>query len=163
MATNPILGPDVYLALAAVGWADGQLTEQAADAILRTAAEEGIGIEDLERIRYAVKTPTDIGVVDRMNMSKADRLYVYAVASWIASLDGHVSDAERDALAKLGAALGVPEAPRRHADEVMREIAAREERPERFDLRALRQTLDERLDAAREARLAQLESGTESD
>ena len=39
MATNPILGLDVYIALAAVGWADGQLTRQAADAILRTAAE----------------------------------------------------------------------------------------------------------------------------
>jgi hypothetical protein len=159
MATNPILGRDVYLALAAVGWADGRLTDAAADAILRTAAEEGLGLEDLEQIRQAVKTATDVGVVDRMNMSKADRLYVYAVASWIASLDGHVSPAEQEALAKLGTALGVPESPRRHADEVMREIAAQESRPDRFDLRALRQTLDERLDAAQKARQAQASEG----
>lgn len=155
MATNPILGRDVYLALAAVGWADGQLTEAAADAILRTAAEEGLGLDDLEQIRQAVKTANDVGVVDRMNMSKADRLYVYAVASWIASLDGQVSEAAGEALAKLGAALGVPEAPRRHADQIMREIAAEESRPDRFDLRALRKTLDERLDAAQKARRAE--------
>lgn len=154
MATNPILGRDVYLALAAVGWADGQLTDEAADAILRTAAEEGLGLEDLEQIRLAVGTPTDVGVVDRMNMSKADRLYVYAVASWIASLNGDVSEAEEQALAKLGAALGVPEAPRRRADEIMREIAAQDQRPDRFDLRALRDTLAQRLDAAHQARLA---------
>jgi hypothetical protein len=155
MATNPILGRDVYLALAAVGWADGQLTEAAADAILRTAAEEGLGLDDLEQIRLAVKTATDVGVVDRMNMSKADRLYVYAVASWIASLDGDISPAEQDALTKLGAALGVPETPRRRADEIMREIAAEDSRPDRFDLRALRRTLDERLDAAQKARHAE--------
>lgn len=155
MATNPILGPDVYLALAAVGWADGQLTQQAADAILRTAAEEGIASDDLQRIREAVQSPTDVGVVDRMDMSKADRLYVYAVASWIASLDGLVSDAAQQALAKLGEALGVPEAPRRHADQIMREIAGEERRPERFDLRALRSTLDERLEAARRARVGE--------
>jgi hypothetical protein len=165
MATNPILGRDVYLALAAVGWADGQLTEEAADAILRTAAEEGLGLEDLEQIRQAVKIASDVGVVDRMKMSKADRLYVYAVASWIASLDGHLSAAEQDALAKLGAALGVPESPRQRADEIMREIAEQEARPDRFDLRALRETLDERLDAAQKARqasLAESETGSET-
>ncbi len=161
MATNPILGRDVYLALAAVGWADGQLTQEAADAILRTAAEEGLSLEDLERIRAAVNTPNDVGVVDRMNMSKADRLYVYAVASWIASLDGPVSPAAEQALEKLGSALGVPAQPRQRADEIMREIAAADDRPDRFDLRALRQTLAERLEAAHRARLAQYSESDE--
>lgn len=158
MATNPILGLDVYVALAAVGWADGQLTREAADAILRTASEEGLDLNQLARIEDAVKTPVDVGVVERMNMSKSDRLYVYAVASWIAALDGPPSAAAQEALDKLGAALGVPEAPRHHADELMREIAAQDSRPERFDLTALRRTLDDRLETARQARLAQAAS-----
>lgn len=155
MATNPILGLDVYIALAAVGWADGQLTRRAADAILRTAAEEGLDIEELQRLEEAVSKPVDVGVVDRMHMSKSDRLFVYAVASWIATLDGEASTRTQDALGQLAVALGVPEAPRRHADDVIREIASQDSRPDRFDVRALRSTLDERLEAARAARLAQ--------
>jgi tellurite resistance protein len=155
MATNPILGRDVYLALAAVGWADGQLTTEAADAIVRAALEEGLSFEDVAAIEEATKAPTPVGEVDRMNMSKADRLYVYAVASWIAALDGHVSEKEHEALGQLAQALGVPETPRAHADAIMRQIAEQSDRPERFDLLALRQTLDTRLEAARKLRLAQ--------
>jgi uncharacterized membrane protein YebE (DUF533 family) len=159
MVTKGILGRDVFLALAAVGWADGQLTPEGADAIVRTALEEGIDLEEIKEIEEATKAPIDIGVVDRMGMSKADRLYVYAVASWIASLDGKVSEKEEEALAKLGAALGVPEAPRQHADEIMRQIALEGDRPMRFDLARLRSTLAERLEAAHLARLAGLGTG----
>ncbi len=155
MATNPILGLDVYIALAAVGWADGQLTRQAADAILRTAAEEGLDLDSLQKLEEAVKNRVDMGVVDRMNMSKSDRLFVYAVASWITTLDGEASVRTKEALGQLAKALGVPEAPRERADEVLRELAREADRPERFELRVLRDTLDQRLDAARAARLAQ--------
>lgn len=153
MAINPILGRDVYLALAAVGWADGQLTTQAADAIVRTALSEGLEFEDVAAIEEATKNRIDVGVIDRMNMSKADRLYVYAVAAWIAELDGNVTEPEKDALARLGDALQVPDAPRHHANEIMKEIASQADKPERFDLRSLRRTLDDRLEAAQEARL----------
>ncbi len=163
MPTNPILGLDVYIALAAVGWADGQLTRQAADAILRTAAEEGLELDALQKIEEAVKHPVDVGVVDKMNMSKSDRLYVYAVASWIATIDGDASTRTRETLAELGRALGVPEAPRHHADEIMQEIAKQDSRPDRFEVRTLRRTLDERLEAARAARLSQHTEGEKSE
>lgn len=156
MPTNAILGLDVYIALAAVGWADGELTRPAADAILRTAAEEGLDLDSLQKLEEAVKNRVELGVVDRMNMSKSDRLFAYAVASWVATLDGDASTRTQEALDQLGQALGVPETPRRRADEIMREIAGEDARPERFDIRALRRTLDERLDAARAARLSAL-------
>jgi len=159
MVTKGILGRDVFLALAAVGWADGQLTPEGADAIVRTALDEGIELAEIKDIEEATKAPIDLGVVDRMAMSKADRLYVYAVASWIASLDGKVSEKEAAVLAKLGEALGVPEAPRQHADAIMRQIALEGDRPMRFDLARLRSTLAERLDAAHQARLAQYTTG----
>ncbi len=157
MTTKPILGRDVYLALAAVGWADGQLTEGAADAIVRTALDEGLDLEDVAKIDEATKNRVDIGEIDRMKMTKADRLYVYAVASWITELDGKVTSHERDALAKLGDVLALPEAPRKRADEIMREVAAHADRPERFDLLTLRCTLDARLEAAHAARLKALD------
>ena len=68
------MGRDVYLALAAVGWADGRLTREAADAIVRTALEEGLDLEDIAAIEDATKQPVELGEIDRMKMSKADRL-----------------------------------------------------------------------------------------
>ena len=159
MATKPILSPDVYLALAAVGWADGQLTPEAADAIVRTALEEGLEVEEVAMIEQATRNKIEMVEVDRMEMTKADRLYVYAVASWIATLDGQVSSRSESALAKLGDLLGIPDAPRQHADSIMREVADLSDRPERFDLLALRRTLDARLEEARKARIGKLISG----
>ncbi len=153
MATKPIMGKDIYLALAAVGWADGQLTTPAADAIVRTALDEGLEFEEVAEIEAATKSPINVGQIDHMEMTKADRLYVYAVASWIAELDGKATDAERVALARLGNELRIPDAPRQRADEIMQEIAAHADRPERFDLLSLRRTLDARLEEARQARL----------
>jgi len=163
VSTNPILGRDVYLSLAAVGWADGQLTTEAADAIVRAALEEGLDLDSIAAIEEACKKPIELGRISRMEMSKSDRLYVYAVASWIASLDGEVTDKEQAALAALGKALGVPEKPRVHADAIMREIAAEtENRPARFDLATLRRRLDLELEAARNARLAKYGNPDES-
>ena len=124
MATKPILSRDVYLALAAVGWADGQLTPEAADAIVRTALEEGLEMTEVASIEEATRDRIDMVEIDRMDMTKADRLYVYAVASWIAQLDGPVSSRSSDALANLGDQLGIPEAPRQHADDIMKAAPA---------------------------------------
>jgi uncharacterized membrane protein YebE (DUF533 family) len=154
VAINPLLGRDVYLALAAVGWADGNLTQEAADAIMRTALEEGLDLDTVAEIEEATKHPQTIEFIDRLTMSKSDRLYVYAVASWITQLDGKVTANEEAALQKLAAALNVPAAPRAHADAIMKEVAARGDRPDRFDLIGLRRRLDEELERAKAARRA---------
>lgn len=148
------LGRDVYIALAAIGWADGELDEEEADAIVRTALEEGLGLEEIQEIEEATKNPVDIGIIDRKNMSKEDRLFVYAVASWMTRLDGRVSSEELSALNKLGEALKVPEGPRAHADAIAQEVANFDEgdRPARYDLMALRRIIGERLEEARAAR-----------
>jgi uncharacterized membrane protein YebE (DUF533 family) len=102
------LGSDVFVALAAIAWADGQLDADEADAIVRAAFDEGLSLEEIAAIEEATKERVDLGVIDRSSMSKDDRLFVYAVACWIARLDGQVTDAESDALARLGEKLGVP-------------------------------------------------------
>ena len=148
------------MALAAIGWADGKLDEDEADAIVRTALEEGLPLEEIEEIEAATKSPVDIGVIDRSNMSKADRLFVYAVAAWMTRLDGLRDEEEASALDRLGAALRIPQRPRDHADEIAFEVAQGRDgdRPSLFDLPKLKQTIAERLEAARQARLAQGEA-----
>ena len=145
--TERRLGRDVFVALAAIGWADGKLDPVEADAIVRTALEEGLELEEIAEIEEATRQPVSMGVIDRSNMSKADRLFVYAVASWMARLDGVVGEAEVAALARLGEALKVPPKPREYADAVAQEVAKLPEgdRPHRFDLKRLRETLGEKL------------------
>jgi uncharacterized membrane protein YebE (DUF533 family) len=147
-------GTDIFVALAAIGWADGQLDPDEADAIVRAAADEGLSLEEIAAIEESTRQRVDLGVIDRSAMTKDDRLFVYAVACWIARLDGRVTPAESDALAKLGERLGVPERPRVHAEAIAREVAERPEgdRPARYDLVALRQILGDRLRQAQDAR-----------
>jgi hypothetical protein len=154
MSDAPRLGRDVFLALAAVGWADGNLDPDEADAIVRTAVEAGLELEAIEEIERATKSPIDMGIIDRAALSKEDRLFVYAVASWMTRLDGEVSEAEEAALARLGDLMKVPERPRHHADAIAREIAEQPEgdRPDRFDLMKLRSIITERLRIAQQKR-----------
>jgi uncharacterized membrane protein YebE (DUF533 family) len=147
------LGRDVYIALAAVGWADGQLDREEADAIVRTALEDGLELEEIAEIEEATKNPVSLAAIDRKNLSKEDRLFVYAVASWMTRLDGVVSAAELEALRKLGDALKVPERPREIVDGIAQDVAnLSDDRPSRYDLPALRRVISERLQAAHELR-----------
>ena len=149
----------MFIALAAIGWADGTLDEDEADAIVRTAMEEGLELEEIAEIEEATKKRVEMDVIDRSTMTKADRLFVYAVASWMTRLDGVVTIQEQMALDQLGELLKIPKAPREHADAIAKEIAelAEGDRPHRYDLRALRDTIQTRLEEAHAARLAQKE------
>jgi uncharacterized membrane protein YebE (DUF533 family) len=146
---KPRLGRDVYVALAAVGWADGKLDQEEADAIVRTALEEGLDIAEIAEIEAATKQPIDLGVIDRQNLSKEDRLFVYGVACWLTRLDGVVTQAESAALAKLGEALKIPEKPRAIVDGIAQDVANRgDDRPSRYDLLGLRTAIGDRLKSA---------------
>ncbi|HEY3497065.1 MAG TPA: hypothetical protein VGK73_20340 [Polyangiaceae bacterium] len=147
------LGRDVYVALAAVGWADGKLEQDEADAIVRAALDEGLELAEIAEIEEATKKPIDLGVIERKNLSKEDRLYVYGVAAWIARMDGVISPEEKQALTKLGDDLKVPERPREIVDRIVEDVAESSgDRPARYDLAALRRIIGERLAAARARR-----------
>ncbi len=148
------LGRDVFLALAAVGWSDGKLDAEEADAIVRTALEEGLELDEIEEIEAATRSPIGLGIIDRAELSKADRLFIYAVASWMIRLDGVVDDRELDALRRLGDMLMLPDRPREHADIIALEIAELPEgdRPARYEISRLRDTINERLALAQRMR-----------
>jgi uncharacterized membrane protein YebE (DUF533 family) len=147
------LGRDVYIALAAVGWADGKLEPDEADAIVRAALDEGLELADIAEIESATKNPVSIGSVDQ-RLSKEDRLYVYGIAAWIARIDGVVTDGESGALGKLGDALKIPDRPREIVSKIVEDIAqlSGDSRPDRYDLPELRRVIGERLKAAQAVR-----------
>jgi uncharacterized membrane protein YebE (DUF533 family) len=148
------LNRDIFLALAAIAWADGRLDPEEADAIVRAAVEAGLELDQIEEIEAATRERIDLGTIDRSVLSKEDRLFVYGVACWIAKLDNEVTVEESAALAALAERLGIPEKPRAHAEAIAREIAELPEgdRPARYDLMKLRETIGERLRKAQEAR-----------
>lgn len=162
---DPKLGQDVFIALAAVGWSDGKLDGDEADAIVRCALEEGLELEDINAIEEATQNPVDIGDIDLSKMTKADRLFIYAVGTWIVRIDGHVADEEKSALEKLAVALKVPEKPRQHAEKIAEEIGklGESDKPAFFNLPKLRRTLKHRLAEARKLRETEATGGGEED
>jgi uncharacterized membrane protein YebE (DUF533 family) len=124
---------------------------------VRTAAEEGLPIEQIAEIEAATKQPIDLGTIDRSGMTKEDRLFVYAVASWMTRLDGKMTGEEQGALAKLGGALGVSETAQSQADSIAQDVAflPAGDRPDRYDLAKLRKILAARLAAAKALREGQ--------
>src|SRR4051812_337471 len=148
------LNRDVFLALAAIAWADGRLDPEEADAIVRAAVEAGLELEQIGEIEAATRERIEPGTIDRSALTKENRLFVYAIACWIAKLDNEVTEEESAALTALAERLGVPEKPRAYAEQIAQEIAALPEgdRPARYDLSKLRDTLGDRLRKAQEAR-----------
>lgn len=146
------LSREVFLALAAVGWADGTLAADEADAIVRTALEEGLDIVEIAEIEAATRSKIDIGALDLTRLSKADRLFVYAVGAWIARVDGHVAPQEITALNRLAEALKIPDFPREHVDGIAIAVGhlSENDKPAFYNLPLLRQTINEHLDRARE-------------
>lgn len=147
------LGRDVYVALAAVGWADGKLDQDEADAIVRAALDEGLELAEIGEIEAATKSKVELSAVEQ-RLSKEDRLYVYGIARWITGIDGVVTDAESAALKRLGEALKIPERPREIVEKVVEDVAklSGDDRPAQYDLVALRRVLAERLAAAQARR-----------
>jgi tellurite resistance protein len=158
------LSGEAFLALAAVAWADERLDPDEADAIVRAAAEEGLDLDELERVSRDVRAwggrPRDekgtpvLDFLDRSTMSREDRVFVYAVACWVAKLDGVVTLEESNALRALGERLGIPDRQRAQAEALANQVAALPsgDRPDRYDLGGLRAKIGDRLGAAKSTR-----------
>lgn len=146
-STDMAIPTDVFVALAAVAWADGRLDADEADALVRAAADEGLDLDALEAIERATREPPSLSSLASTKLTREERAYVYALAAWIAHLDATVTAGEARALATLGETLGVPERLRARAELVVAEVAALPDgdRPARYDLSEVRKRLGERL------------------
>ncbi len=136
-----------FVALGAFAWSGGKFDQDAGDAVIRAALDEGLDLEAIGELEAVMSYPVDLPVIERNSMSKEDRVFVYAVARWIANLDGVVQDAEAVLLTQLAERLGLPERQRASADAVIREVSKLPDgdRPARYDLGAVRTLIKERL------------------
>ena len=111
---------DVFVALAAIGWADGTLDPDEADAIVRAAVDLGLELQEIAAIEEATRAPIGLGAIDKSELSKEDRLFVYAIACWIAQLDGNVTDEESERPRRPRRGARSPRAPPRACRETCR-------------------------------------------
>ncbi|MEN9581047.1 MAG: hypothetical protein RJA70_4056 [Pseudomonadota bacterium] len=141
------LGRDVFMALASVGWADGKLDQEEADAIVRLASDEGLELEEIAAIDEATKNPVSAQQVALTKLSRQDRLFVYAVAAWMTRLDGQISESEVARLGQLGDWLQLDEKSRVVVDGISRDVGQLPAgaKPLRYDLGQVRRLIQERL------------------
>jgi hypothetical protein len=147
MPSAPQLPVQSFLALAAIGWADGSLQRVEREGLSRAARECGITGADLAAIEDASKERRSIEEVDLAGLSPWEQVVTYALASWFATLDGVVSTSEHETLVRIGDILGLPERVRIRAQSAAHDISCLpgEGRPERYDFVKLAARLKERL------------------
>lgn len=139
------LPKDALLALAAVGWADGNLDAEEAKALVRTAKESGLAPDELAEIEAATKQKLAIADVTTVLLTRKDRVLTYALATWLARLDGVVTPEERESLVQLGDRMGLPDGIRTRASAAAFEIAAAGDRPDKYDFAALEGRIRQKL------------------
>lgn len=136
-----------FLALAAIGWADGSLQRVEATGLLRAAKECGFGGPDLAAVEDAAKNKRGLDGVDLSGLSRWEQVLTYALASWFATLDGVVSTSEQKTLVQVGDKLGLDQALRVRASAAANDIVCMtgQGRPERYDFVKLMDRLLERM------------------
>ena len=133
------LGRDTLLALAAVAWADGSVAPEEADSLRSAAQQLGLGPQDRDAIEDALTRPVDPAEVETVRMNRPTRLFVYAAATWMATVDGQVSREEEAVLRLLGDRLGLSDKARERARQTA--LGAGASPGGRYDLLALRTRL----------------------
>ena len=109
------LGTDTLIALAAIAWADGTMNPKEAAGIRAAGQKLGLGDEALRRVQDVIGRKIGLDEVETIRMDRLTRLFTYAAATWIAELDGTLSDRESAALALLGDRLGLSNLARERA------------------------------------------------
>lgn len=145
--TNVTLPKRSFLALAAIGWADGSLQRNEATGLVRAAKACGVDGADLAEIERSTAQRIALDAVDVAGLSRWEQVLTFALASWLSTIDGVKSTDERETLGRLGDALGLEEALRVRAAAAANDIACLPEggRPDWFDFVKLVARLRERL------------------
>ena len=144
---DPKLPVQSFLALAAIGWADGSLQRVERDGLARAARELGLSAAEVGQIEKAAPEQRTLEGVELTGLSRWHQALTYALASWFAALDGVISTSEHETLVRVGDKLGLDEALRVRAAAAANDIACLPGggRPERYDFVKLVARLHERL------------------
>lgn len=102
------LGKDVFLALAHVAWADGEVKSGEAQALVRAAKAAGLAGSDLEAVERAVQNRDTGKKPPKVSATPEQAEFAYALACALSASDGNIAEEEREAIATLGDRLKIP-------------------------------------------------------
>jgi uncharacterized membrane protein YebE (DUF533 family) len=137
------LGRDTILALVAMAWADGKIDPAEAAGIRGAAEQLALSADDAKVMEAAFGRPFSMDEVETVRMNRHTRLFTYAAAVWIATVDGGVTTDEEQVLSGLGDRLGLSQVARDRAKGVALGLrnGPPSTRPGGFDLVALKSQL----------------------
>ncbi len=135
------IGKDTLIALAAVGWSDGTMAPEEAAGIRAAAGQLDLTPDDHAAVEQAIQQRVDVSEVETVRMDRIARLFTFAVASWIATVDGKVTLEEEQALKQLGDRLGLSAVARERARTVGLAVGRVSTSIEAYDLVKLRSRL----------------------
>ncbi len=102
------LSKDVFVALCAVGWADGEMKAPEAAMVLRAARASGVSGAELEAVERATRAPESGKRSGKVSLSSGEGEFVYALACLLSATDGAIDESEREAIATIADRLRIP-------------------------------------------------------
>jgi hypothetical protein len=138
-----------FLAIVTVARAEGLLRADESRGLLGAAKEVGLSDEELAEVESALAGGTSLEGLDLSTLSGAERALTYALAMWLAKIDGVVNAEELGNLRKLGAALALPEPKLKSAASAAFDLTCLPggNRPEKFEFSKLEARLRDKLPA----------------
>ncbi|MBK7580459.1 MAG: hypothetical protein IPI67_09665 [Myxococcales bacterium] len=136
-----------FVAIAAVAWADGWMKKTETEGLKRAATACGLSDEDFVSVEQAAKGGVDLDGLDLSGMSGWQRAVTYAVANWLARIDGVVNTEELKNLKHMGRLLDLPQTKLDAAASAAFDIACLPggHRPDKYDFDALATRLREKV------------------
>jgi len=132
------LSRELFQTLLAIGWIDGELAPEEREAILAAAKQAGLPKPQVDALAAMAVEPVAFTDMDFRDMDLEQRLFVYAVASWVAQADEKVTGDERAALHAIATLLGLTGRGRTMMDKTVDELRTSPDAPDRLDLAGLR-------------------------
>lgn len=142
-----LLPKSSFIALSAVAWADGRMSRDEAAGLLRAAEKCGLSGDDLAGVEAATKESVSLDAFDADSLDDWQKALTYALASWLARLDGVTSTDEHQSLTALGDRLELSKDKLGAAASAAFDISTEKggHRPERYDFDKLVDKLREKL------------------
>ena len=141
------LSKEGFVAIVAVARADGLLRKDESNGLLGAARSAGLSAADVSEVESALNQGVTLSAVDLSGLSGAERALTYALATWLAMVDGIVNAEELATLRELAAKLDLPEQKLKTAAAAAFDIVCLPggHRPEKFEFADLEARLHEKL------------------
>lgn len=141
------LPKEAFLALAALGWADGRMTAVEKAGLLRASKECGLAEADMDVVAMALVKESSLADFVPGDMTQWQRIFTFALGSWFARLDGVMSTEEHESLKLLAKRLDLDKSICDRASAAAFDISVLPEggKPDKFDFGKLDARLQEKL------------------